>query len=161
MVAGCFSFGRSCRYRFIKCFSTKVLNYNGHIWGNQGPQRLTSALKIYCKTFNSHTTWPYGSNAQDAEVCIPKFGAAGQGLSVLNSRYGYPVHYTKWNWLLDDTKSKKVLQWLGVNKVFAIHLWNGQSKGKFKHIPSPSSAYAAIASRHCPTISKMLFQGQS
>ena len=158
---GCFSFDKFCKHKFIKYFSTKVVNYNGHVWGNQGPQRLTSALKIFCRTFNSRTTWPYGSNAKDAEVCIPKNGKVGQGLSVVNARYGYPVHYSKWNWLLDDSKSIEVLRRLSVDKVFAIHLWNAQSKGKFKHIPSPNSAYAKIASRHCPIISNMLFHGRS
>ena len=142
----------------IKYVSAQVANYNGNKFGNQGPTRLTSALKIFCKAFNNRTIWPHGVTDKDEEICIPKNFTVGQTLSVVNSRYGYPVHYTQWQRLLDDTKSNEVLQRLDVNKAFAIHLWNFMSHGKYKHIPSPSSAYAEIASRHCPITYNMLFR---
>ena len=123
----------------------------------QGPIRVTSALMLFCKNINSNTRWPKGSSAKDAVVCIPKNSTTSQSLAVLNSKYGYPIHHHRWRLLLNEAKSKQVLQQLSEDKTFAIHLWHAMSKDNFDYITSPHSSYAKIISRHCPRIYKKCY----
>ena len=132
----------------------KVSNFNGNKWGMQGPTRVTAALRLFCKNINSRTSWPDGKNAKDAIDCIPRNGRTDQGLTVLNSKYGYPIHYTNWGLLLNEGRARQVLQQLRKDKTFALHVWHYLSKKHFEHITSPHTPYAQIISRHCPKIYK-------
>ena len=123
----------------------------------QGPIRVTSALKLFCKNFHSNTRWPKGSNAKDAVVCIPENETAGQSVAVLNAKYGYPIYHHRWRLLLNEAKSRQVLQQLNEDKTFAIHLWHSLSKKNFEYITSRDSPYAKIISHHCPIIYKKCY----
>ena len=132
----------------------QVFNFDGNEWGMQGPIRLTSALKLFCKNISSNIRWPKGSDTKDSVVCIPKNETTGQGLSILNSKYGYPIHHHRWRLLLNEAKSKQVLRQFSEDKTFAVHLWHYLSENNFEHLSSPHSPYAEIISRNCPEIYK-------
>ena len=128
------------------------MNHNGRQWGNAGPTRLTSALRLFCKNINSNTSFPYGSSAEDALVCIPKNETTEQNITVLNDKYAYPMHWTNWKWFLNEEESTQVLRKLNKDKPFAVHLWNYVSKPNYEYITSLRSPYAKVISRHCPII---------
>ena len=117
-----------------------------------GPERVTSVMRLFCININMNTKWPHGKNADNAVECIPSNAARGQNLTILNSKYGYPTNYLTWTLLLDETAARQVLQQLISEETFAIHLCHHASKETFDYITYPHSPYAEIISHHCPRI---------
>ena len=118
----------------------------------QGPIRVTSVVKLFCKNINANTKWLHGKHADDAVDCIPSNATRGQNLAILNSKYGYPTNWLTWKQLLVENAARQVLKKLISGETFAIHLCHHASKETFDYIPSLHSPYAEIISHHCPRI---------
>ncbi|XP_039918608.1 lactosylceramide 4-alpha-galactosyltransferase-like [Hirundo rustica] len=123
------------KHRFMKlCMQDFVQNYNGWIWGHQGPELLTRVFKKWCSLRTIKSTRCKGVSALAPEVV-------------------YPIPWQDWKKLFEAVSAlefHKLLQ-----NTYAVHIWNKLSHGTKLEIPS-QALLAQLYSQFCPaTYAKM------
>ncbi|KAK0681851.1 A4GAT galactosyltransferase, partial [Pygoscelis papua] len=124
------------KHKFMElCMQDFVDNYNGLIWGHQGPQLLTRVFKKWCSI----------SNVQDNMSC--------KGVRALSPEAFYPICWENWNKLFDTISSSELHELL--KNTYAVHVWNKLSHGTRLEITS-QALLAQLYSQFCPaTCAKM------
>ncbi|NXY11936.1 A4GAT galactosyltransferase, partial [Pteruthius melanotis] len=121
------------KHEFIElCMQDFVQNYNGWIWGHQGPGLLTRVFKKWCslKTIKS---------------C--------NGVSALAPEAVYPIPWQNWKKLFEAVSALELHKLL--KNSYAVHIWNKLSHGTKLEIPS-QALLAQLYSQFCPaTYTKM------
>ena len=132
-------------------------HFDGNTWGNNGPTRVSSAFRLYCKNIFKNTSFPATAEMENFKRCIAVNGTSREGVSILNSKFGYPLHWKNWEALLNPNQSVEIFKLLEANKTFALHLWSKITKGNFEHKQLPDSPYAQVFSVNCPLMYAKIF----
>ncbi|NWI94729.1 A4GAT galactosyltransferase, partial [Pitta sordida] len=123
------------KHKFMEvCMKDFVKNYNGFIWGRQGPELLTRVFKKWCSIETIQSMSCKGVNALAPEAV-------------------YPIPWQDWRKLfaaVSDSEFHKLLK-----NTYAVHIWNKLSHGTRLEIPS-QAVLAQLYSHFCPaTYAKM------
>lgn len=116
---------------FMKDLST---NFDGNIWGSNGPLLITRVLKRMC-----HTN-------QTLEMVEMK---DCKGIHVLAENFCYPIAGVEWAKYFDETISKSIMR--QVNQSIVVHFWNKLSHSTQLSVNS-SAAYTQLARHYCPRV---------
>ncbi|NXH51033.1 A4GAT galactosyltransferase, partial [Dicaeum eximium] len=123
------------KHKFMElCMQDFVQNYNGWIWGHQGPDLLTRVFKKWCslRTIQS---------------------VRCKGVSALAPEVVYPIPWQDWRKLFEAVSALELHQLL--KNTYAVHIWNKLSHGTKLEIPS-QALLAQLYSQFCPaTYAKM------
>ncbi|XP_074083197.1 lactosylceramide 4-alpha-galactosyltransferase [Macrotis lagotis] len=124
------------RHEFMQlCMQDFVDNYNGWIWGHQGPQLLTRVFKKWC-----------GSRSlQDHHSC--------KGVQALPQEAFYPITWQNWKKYFEDIRLQEFHTLL--RKTYAVHVWNKKSQSVSFEITS-KVLLAQLFSRYCPMTSEVM-----
>ncbi|XP_063297724.1 alpha-1,4-N-acetylglucosaminyltransferase-like [Pelobates fuscus] len=117
-----------------------VKNYNGAIWGHQGPQLFTRVLKKFCD--------------------IPKFTAVEDvncgNISFLHPQRFYPISYPNWRRYFQTWDKFPTF-----NDSYALHLWNKMNKEHRTMVPGSNTLVEHLYQQHCPTTYGALRRNES
>ncbi|NWV20440.1 A4GAT galactosyltransferase, partial [Origma solitaria] len=123
------------KHEFIElCMQDFVQNYNGWVWGHQGPELLTRVFKKWCslKTIKSMNC---------------------KGVSALAPEAVYPIPWQDWKRLFEAVDALELQQLL--KNTYAVHIWNKLSHETKLEVPS-QALLAQLYSQFCPaTYAKM------
>ncbi|NXO04043.1 A4GAT galactosyltransferase, partial [Rhinopomastus cyanomelas] len=120
----------SAKHEFMElCMRDFVENYNGWVWGHQGPELLTRVFKRWCPI----------SSIQHVLSC--------KGVSALSSEAFYPVRWEDWKRLFEAISSSELHELL--KNTYALHVWNKLSHGTRLEIAS-QALLAQLYSQFCP-----------
>lgn len=123
--------GRQLAERFM---DDLIKNFNGAIWGSNGPLLVTRVLKTLCKTNITKEMSAKGS-------C--------DGFHVLPKELCYPISGLSWAKFFNETMSDYAMQ--KVDNAIAVHFWNNLSKHEKLSVNS-SAAYVQLAKQFCPKV---------
>ncbi|XP_053316530.1 alpha-1,4-N-acetylglucosaminyltransferase-like [Spea bombifrons] len=134
-------FGLPPRHNFTwTAMEDFVKNYNGAIWGQQGPQLFTRTLRKYC--------------------VIPNFTAVEDiicgNISFLNPQRFYPIPYPSWR--LYYKVWEKIPTF---NDSYALHLWNYMNKDVMTMVPGSNTLVDNLYKQHCPITYGALLSNES
>ncbi|XP_075056625.1 alpha-1,4-N-acetylglucosaminyltransferase-like [Mixophyes fleayi] len=105
-------------------------NYNGQIWGQQGPLLFTRILKQYC-------VLPNFKSVEDI-TC--------GNITFLHPDRFYPLRDASWK------RYHEVWETLPTfNDSYALHLWNYMGRGKLIMIPGSNTLVEHLYKQHCPS----------
>ncbi|EHB11285.1 Lactosylceramide 4-alpha-galactosyltransferase [Heterocephalus glaber] len=111
------------------CMRDFVAQYNGWVWGHQGPQLLTRVFKKWCST----------RSLAQSHSC--------HGVTTLPRQAFYPVPWQSWKKYFEDVSPEELARLL--NGTYAVHVWNKKSQGT--HFEATSQALLAqLHARYCP-----------
>ncbi|XP_020671590.3 alpha-1,4-N-acetylglucosaminyltransferase [Pogona vitticeps] len=134
---GIFSFQQHHSFLW-DCMEDFVRNYDGAIWGNQGPFLITRVLKRLCDLIDFKDT--------EDQKC--------HNISFLNPQRFYPIHYK--NWTAYYEVWDPIPQF---NTSYALHLWNFMNEKDKKNVTIGSNTLVENLFRmYCPTTYKRLSQ---
>ncbi|XP_063010283.1 lactosylceramide 4-alpha-galactosyltransferase-like [Melospiza melodia melodia] len=123
------------KHKFMElCMQDFVQNYNGWVWGHQGPELLTRVFKKWCSlgTIKSMSC---------------------KGVSALAQEVVYPIPWQDWEQLFEAVSALELQKLL--KNTYAVHIWNKLSHGTKLEIPS-QALLAQLYSQFCPaTYAKM------
>ncbi|XP_053565751.1 alpha-1,4-N-acetylglucosaminyltransferase-like [Bombina bombina] len=123
-------FGLSIGHNFSwKSMKNFVQNYNGAIWGHQGPDLFTRVLKEFC-------TIPTFKSMEDV-MC--------GNISFLNPQRFYPIPYPSWRLYYSVWEKLPTF-----NDSHALHLWNYMNKEKRTVIPGSNTLVDHLYQQYCP-----------
>jgi lactosylceramide 4-alpha-galactosyltransferase len=111
---------------FMKDF---VQNFDGQLWGNNGPFVLQRVLSKICKT----------ENVNEMIEC--------DNFHILQQELCYPIAGVRWEDLFKETKGNIVMKRVAGSLV--VHFWNKLSSGMRIKCDS-DSAYMRLAKEFCP-----------
>ncbi|OPJ66350.1 lactosylceramide 4-alpha-galactosyltransferase [Patagioenas fasciata monilis] len=118
------------KHEFMElCMQDFVDNYNGWIWGRQGPELVTRVFKKWCSI----------SNIQNGMIC--------KGVSALPPETFYPIRWQDWKKLFEAISSSDLHNLL--KNTYAVHIWNKKSHGTRLEITS-QALLAHLYSQFCP-----------
>ena len=103
-------------------------NFNGNIWGHNGPNALTWIILKIQKTKTPLEVLVYSKE---------KF---------------YPIPYQEFKKIFDPKHKKEVLD--KTKDSYGIHLWNWMNKRAKKVSFDPDSAFRFLAIKYCPVTAK-------
>ncbi|XP_050821693.1 alpha-1,4-N-acetylglucosaminyltransferase-like [Gopherus flavomarginatus] len=135
--SGIFGFPRH-HWFLWDCMKDFVRNYNGRIWGNQGPILITRRLRALCNLTDFH-------NVED-QSC--------QNISFLHPQRFYPIPYPAWRQYYKVWKRRP-----DFNNSFALHLWNFMNKEHKTVVAGSNTLAENLYKTYCPTTYKNLIQG--
>ncbi|NXN88408.1 A4GAT galactosyltransferase, partial [Bombycilla garrulus] len=116
------------------CMQDFVQNYNGWVWGHQGPELLTRVFKKWCSIQTIKSMSCKGVRALAPEVV-------------------YPIPWQDWKKLFESVSALELQNLL--KNTYAVHIWNQLSHGTKLEIPS-QALLAQLYSQFCPaTYTKM------
>ncbi|KAE8604881.1 hypothetical protein XENTR_v10014877 [Xenopus tropicalis] len=134
-------FGLSHHHNFSwKSMENFVQNYNGAIWGNQGPQLFTRTLKTFC-------TIPQFKSNEDVKC---------GNISFLNPKRFYPIPYEAWKRYYDVWPNVPTF-----NDSYALHLWNFMNKEQKTMVPGKNTLIEHLYKQYCPTTYSALKNNES
>ncbi|XP_002189441.6 lactosylceramide 4-alpha-galactosyltransferase isoform X3 [Taeniopygia guttata] len=123
------------KHKFMElCMQDFVQNYNGWVWGHQGPGLLTRVFKKWCslRTLKSMNC---------------------KGVSALAQEVVYPIPWQDWKKLFEAVSALELEKLL--KNTYAVHIWNKLSHGTKLEIPS-QALLAQLYAQFCPaTYAKM------
>ncbi|XP_077639241.1 lactosylceramide 4-alpha-galactosyltransferase-like [Lonchura striata] len=123
------------KHNFMElCMQDFVQNYNGWVWGHQGPGLLTRVFKKWCSlgTIKSMNC---------------------KGVSALAQEVVYPIPWQDWKKLFEAVSALEFQKFL--KNTYAVHIWNKLSHGTKLEIPS-QALLAQLYAQFCPaTYAKM------
>ncbi|XP_042314445.1 alpha-1,4-N-acetylglucosaminyltransferase [Sceloporus undulatus] len=120
------------------CMEDFVQNYNGDIWGNQGPFLITRVLKRLCNLTDFEDT--------EDQRC--------HNISFLNPQRFYPIPYGFWMKYYEVWDSRPEF-----NDSYALHLWNYMNQDQKKNVTIGSNTLVEnLFSTYCPTTYRSLIQ---
>ncbi|XP_067850870.1 lactosylceramide 4-alpha-galactosyltransferase-like [Heptranchias perlo] len=136
--------GLSRHHNFTQdCMEDYVKNYEGTIWGQQGPLLMSRVLRRWCKT-------------EDLDEFID---AKCKDISYLPSKFFYPIPYTDWekyfeHWTLDNIKAT-------FSDTYGAHIWNFLSSGKQDNMNDGSRGLLEYFFReYCPRTYNTFYTNQ-
>ncbi|XP_032887408.1 alpha-1,4-N-acetylglucosaminyltransferase-like [Amblyraja radiata] len=135
--------GFSHRYHpFLwNCMKDFVANYNGDIWGQQGPQLITRVMKRWCQIDNIGTF----------------IGKECNNISLWITDRFYPIPWSAWEKYFAPWKMKDVEHIFSVS--YGAHVWNFMnSSRKKKVIAGSGSLIEHFFQLYCPTTYRNLNQ---
>ncbi|NXU04537.1 A4GAT galactosyltransferase, partial [Buphagus erythrorhynchus] len=123
------------KHKFMElCMQGFVEDYNGWVWGHQGPELLTRVFKKWCSI-----------QTIESMSC--------QGVSALAPEVVYPIPWQEWKKLFEAVSASEFHKLL--KNTYAVHIWNKLSHGTKLEIPS-QALLAQLYSQFCPaTYAKM------
>lgn len=113
-----------------QCMRDFVDNYNGWIWGHQGPQLLTRVFKRWCSI----------RSLGERRAC--------RGVSILPCEAFYPIPWQDWKKYFEDVSPEELRRLL--HATYAVHVWNKKSQGTRLEATS-RALLAQLHARYCPT----------
>ncbi|XP_063296767.1 alpha-1,4-N-acetylglucosaminyltransferase-like [Pelobates fuscus] len=117
-----------------------VKNYNGAIWGHQGPQLFTRVLKKFCD--------------------IPKFTTIEDvncgNISFLHPQRFSPISYPNWRRYFETWDKFPTF-----NDSYALHLWNKMNAKHMTMVPGSNTLVEHIYTQHCPTMYGVLKRNET
>ncbi|KAM4694402.1 alpha-1,4-N-acetylglucosaminyltransferase-like [Discoglossus pictus] len=117
-----------------------VQNYNGAVWGHQGPGLFTRVLKKFCS--------------------IPKFKSVEDvmcgNIFFLNPKRFYPIPYQFWKLYYHVWETQPTF-----NDSFALHLWNYMNKETQTVVPGSNTLVDNMYQQHCPFTHASLKRNES
>ncbi|XP_005040313.1 PREDICTED: lactosylceramide 4-alpha-galactosyltransferase-like [Ficedula albicollis] len=123
------------KHKFMElCMQDFVQDYNGWVWGHQGPELLTRVFKKWChiRTIESMSC---------------------QGVRALAPEVVYPIPWQGWKKLFEAVSASEFHKLL--QNTYAVHVWNKLSHKTKLEIPS-QALLAQLYSQFCPaTYAKM------
>ncbi|OCT78917.1 hypothetical protein XELAEV_18030006mg [Xenopus laevis] len=123
-----------------KSMESFVQNYNGAIWGHQGPQLFTRILNQFC--------------------IIPQFKSTEDvkcgNISFLHPQRFYPIPYPAWRKYFDVWQNVQTF-----NDSYALHLWNFMNKEQKSMVPGSNTLIEHLYKQYCPTTYGALERNQS
>lgn len=111
-----------------------VHNFNGTVWGSNGPLLLTRVLKKLCGT--SRVTEMIAKQSCD-------------GFHVLPKALCYPITGVSWAKFFNETLAERAMK--TVDDAIVVHFWNNLSK-KTQLPVNSTAAYAQLARIYCPKV---------
>ncbi|XP_072427888.1 lactosylceramide 4-alpha-galactosyltransferase-like [Chiloscyllium punctatum] len=134
--------GFSRHHNFTQnCMIDYVNNYQGEIWGHQGPLLMSRVLRRWCKT-------------DDLDEFV---GAKCNGISYLPSTFFYPIPYDEWEkyferWTLEDIRAT-------FSDTYGVHIWNFLSSGHQDDINDGRGVLLEyFFHKYCPRTFKALYR---
>ncbi|XP_063251534.1 lactosylceramide 4-alpha-galactosyltransferase-like isoform X2 [Prinia subflava] len=123
------------KHKFMElCMQDFVQNYNGWVWGRQGPELLTRVFKKWCSLRTITST-------------------SCKGVSALAPEAVYPIPWQNWKKLFEAVSASELHKLL--RNTYAVHIWNKLSHKTKLEIPS-QALLAQLYSQFCPaTYTKM------
>ncbi|XP_074860137.1 lactosylceramide 4-alpha-galactosyltransferase [Carettochelys insculpta] len=119
------------KHKFIElCMQDYVDNYNGWIWGHQGPQLLTRVFKKWCSI----------RSLQSSKSC--------KGVTTLPREAFYPIRWQDWKKYFEVVSSSELHELF--KNTYAVHIWNKKSQGTRFEITS-KALLAQLHSHYCPS----------
>ncbi|XP_015276415.1 PREDICTED: alpha-1,4-N-acetylglucosaminyltransferase [Gekko japonicus] len=112
------------------CMKNFVENYNGDIWGNQGPFLMTRMLKGLCNLTDFQ-------NMEDQRC---------HNISFLHPHRFYPISYPLWEKYYEVWDSMP-----DFNYSYALHLWNFMNHEKKNMTVGSNTLVENIYKTYCPT----------
>ncbi|XP_029473162.1 alpha-1,4-N-acetylglucosaminyltransferase-like [Rhinatrema bivittatum] len=125
---GIFGFQRHYQYLW-ECMEDFVKNYNGAIWGQQGPRLLTRVLARQCEL-------PVFKHVEDA-TC--------GNISILHPQRFYPIPYLAWRRYFEVWDPRGTF-----NNSYALHLWNFMNKDMKKVTAGSNTVAENLFIKYCP-----------
>ncbi|XP_078066256.1 lactosylceramide 4-alpha-galactosyltransferase-like [Mustelus asterias] len=136
--------GFSQYHGFTKdCMIDYVNNYQGEIWGHQGPALMSRVLRQWCKT-------------DDLDEFV---GLKCNGISYLPPNAFYPIPYDKWEkyferWTLENIRA------IFLN-TYGAHIWNFLSSGNQDNMNNRSGVLLEyFFHKYCPSTYKTFYTKQ-
>eukprot|EP00079_Xenopus_tropicalis_P011836 XP_002938166.2 PREDICTED: alpha-1,4-N-acetylglucosaminyltransferase-like [Xenopus tropicalis] len=124
-------FGLSHHHNFsLKSMENFVQNYNGAIWGNQGPHLFTRTLKTFC-------TIPDFKSTEDVKC---------GNISFSNPKRFYPIPFKDWKRYYDVCPNVPTF-----NDSYALHFWNFMNKEQKTMVPGDNTLIEHLYKQYCPT----------
>ncbi|OCT81152.1 alpha-1,4-N-acetylglucosaminyltransferase [Xenopus laevis] len=123
-----------------KSMESFVQNYNGAIWGHQGPQLFTRILNQFCSI-------PPFKSTEDVKC---------GNISFLNPQRFYPIPYQAWGRYYDVWENVPTF-----NDSYALHLWNYMNQGKKIMVPGSNTLIEHLYKQYCPTLYGALERNES
>ncbi|XP_078419589.1 lactosylceramide 4-alpha-galactosyltransferase-like [Cetorhinus maximus] len=125
------------------CMIDYVNNYQGEIWGHQGPLLMSRVLRRWCKT-------------DDLDEFI---GVKCNDISYLPPKFFYPIPYDEWekyfeHWTLENIRAT-------FSNTYGTHIWNFLSSGKQDNMNHGSGALLEyFFHKYCPRTYKTFYTKQ-
>ncbi|XP_078265918.1 alpha-1,4-N-acetylglucosaminyltransferase-like [Rhinoraja longicauda] len=121
------------------CMEDFVVNFIGHVWGQQGPRLITRVLKRWCRIDN-----------------LAAFtGTECNGISLWISSRFYPIPCSSWGKFYIAWKKEDIEQTFSAT--YGIHVWNFMnSSKKRKLVMGNGSLLEYYFQMYCPTSYRML-----
>ncbi|XP_078265950.1 alpha-1,4-N-acetylglucosaminyltransferase-like [Rhinoraja longicauda] len=121
------------------CMEDFVVNFIGHVWGQQGPRLITRVLKRWCRIDN-----------------LAAFtGTECNGISLWISSRFYPIPWSSWGKFYIAWKKEDIEQTFSAT--YGIHVWNFMnSSKKRKLVMGNGSLLEYYFQMYCPTSYRML-----
>ncbi|XP_075057658.1 alpha-1,4-N-acetylglucosaminyltransferase-like isoform X1 [Mixophyes fleayi] len=107
-----------------------VQNYNGQIWGQQGPLLFSRILKQYC-------VLPNFKSVEDI-TC--------GNITFLHPDRFYPLRDASWRRYYEVWEKLPTF-----NDSYALHLWNYMSRGKLTMVPGSNTLVEHLYKQYCPS----------
>ncbi|XP_077193968.1 lactosylceramide 4-alpha-galactosyltransferase [Paroedura picta] len=124
------------RHRFIElCMQDFVTNYNGWIWGYQGPMLFTRVFKKWCSV----------PSVQSSKGC--------RGVTILPQEAFYPIQWQDWRKYFEVIKASEHSELL--KNTYAAHVWNQKSKGTQIDITS-KNLLTQLHFHYCPSTYELM-----
>eukprot|EP00062_Callorhinchus_milii_P000395 gi/632934356/ref/XP_007909060.1/ PREDICTED: lactosylceramide 4-alpha-galactosyltransferase-like [Callorhinchus milii] len=145
MTANGAALGFQDHHQFMwDCMEDYVINYNGQIWGQQGPHLISRVLKHWCQSDN-----------------LGKFlDLQCNGISYLSPRYFYPIKYTEWQRFFQPWNKNDIESFFSDTK--GVHIWNFKNVGQQKRVVAGSGTLIEnLFIKYCPTTYKVLVKRSS
>lgn len=117
-----------------QCLLDLQSNFDGSIWGQNGPGVITRVAEAICATKNI-------SEMYDCS-CAGNF-------KVLSPKTFYPVPWEDWTRLFEETTEENVE--VLVKDSYVVHMWNNLSKNK-KILLEENVTYNLLARKYCPKV---------
>ncbi|XP_062903381.1 alpha-1,4-N-acetylglucosaminyltransferase-like [Mobula hypostoma] len=126
------------------CMEAFVANYIGHVWGQQGPELISHALKRWCNTSKPATF----------------IGKECNGISLWITDRFYPIPYPQWERYYAPWK-KEHIEW-AFSGTYRAHVWNFINKQKKRKVVAGSgSLMEHFFQLHCPNTYKKFIQSSN
>ncbi|XP_043940116.1 alpha-1,4-N-acetylglucosaminyltransferase-like [Protopterus annectens] len=117
----------------MDCMTDFVMNYNGGIWGQQGPRLLTRVLKKTC-------TLPNFNKVQD-------FPCEARNVTIMHPSRFYPISWSQWKKYFEVWKEIPTF-----NDSYGLHLWNFMNRNEKKIVISESNTLVEnLFKKYCPS----------
>ncbi|KAM8954435.1 alpha-1,4-N-acetylglucosaminyltransferase-like isoform 2-T2 [Pelodytes ibericus] len=134
-------FGLSQNHTFTwKSMDNFVKNYNGEVWGHQGPYLFTHVLEQFC-------ILPEFERVEDI-IC--------GNISFLHPQRFYPIAYPSWALYYEVWEKLPTF-----NDSYALHLWNYMNSAHKTMVPGSNSLVDHLYQRFCPSTYGALVRNES
>lgn len=111
-----------------------IENFNGTVWGSNGPLLMTRVLQDLCKT-----------NSTKEMIAMKSC----EGFHVLPKQLCYAVNGLSWPKLFNETSAEWAMK--KVENSLVVHFWNNLSRKTPLSVNS-TAAYIQLAKLHCPKV---------